>query len=441
VSPAPNGAEPIPPGSQLTLKQAIKIALKYFPRLQERLSQSGAAAQRIGVARSFMGPQIYGVTQYLRGTINGIGNTSYYDPQHLYPRFTGRNHTLPANDFSQSWDTQNNYMAGVAVSQFLFDFGRHRGLVSQRRFEAGAAGRRARLSELRLIFEVSQRYFDLLRAGQLVRVYEKAVEQRKFHLHEAKVKAKAGLRPQLDVYVTRAEVQRAQLHLVEANNAQADAKVALDNAMGLSESAPDYQPAGILTYSAITEKLPNLIRIAFRARPDLRMLQDQARAMGAKIVEYRSDYFPTVDAVGGYAGMSTSLPVENNFDVGVMITWPIFNSFQTTHEINEAKLNRQAVQHGIEDLRQQIILQVKTSFLNWQASVDRIHRAEKTLIASRSELDLADRRYRTGLTNIVELEDAERHYTFDDAEYADSLYLYAVARAAVSEATGQALSG
>jgi outer membrane protein TolC len=69
---------------------------------------------------------------------------------------------------------------------------------------------------LQLVFDVSQRYFNLLETGQLVRVYEKAVEERRYHLHQAKVKADAGLRPQLDVYLTQAEVQRAQLHLVDA---------------------------------------------------------------------------------------------------------------------------------------------------------------------------------------------------------------------------------
>jgi outer membrane protein len=438
---APAAAEPIVPGSQLTLEQAIKIAIKYFPRLHEREAQRQAAEEEVGVARSALGPQLYGVSQYLRSTHNGIGNTSYYDPLGIYPRMTGRNHNLPADEFSQSWNTDNNYMNGLAISQFLFDFGRRRGYVAQRRFEARAASKRAQVSQLRLIFEVSQRYYDLLRGEQLVRVYEKAVEQRKFHLHEAQVKASAGLRPQLDVYLTTAEVERAELHLVDARNAVADAKVALDNAMGLSDSAPTYQLAQVLTYSPIREKLGSLMATAFHVRPDLQMLEDEARAMGARVTEYRSDYYPSISAVGGYAGMSTGLPVVNNFNVGIVITWPIFNSFQTTHQMDEAKFEQQAAQHAIEDLHQRVILEVKTAFLNWQASLARIQRAEKALAASRAQLELAEKRYQAGLSDIVELEDAQRHYTYDDAEYANSLYGYSIAKAAVDEATGSSLSG
>src|SRR5260370_21642796 len=126
---------PITPGSQLTLKQAIAIALEFHPRRQEAISESGAARERIGEARSYMLPQVYGASQYLRSTTNGIGNTEYYSLGFV-PRISGTNHDQPTSDTSQSADTSNNYLGGLSVSQFLFDFGRHRGLVTPRRYEA-----------------------------------------------------------------------------------------------------------------------------------------------------------------------------------------------------------------------------------------------------------------------------------------------------------------
>ena len=423
-----NGA-PIPPGSQLTLKEAIQIALKYHPRLQEAADNTSAAQQQIGEARSYLGPQLFGATQYLRSTDNGIGNTTYYNADGAFPRISGTNHNLPTNDTSQNWDTSNNYMGGVTLSQFLVDFGRRHGFVSERQFEAAAAAASQQLTELDLIYEVSQRYFDLLEAKRLIAVYEKALEQRQYHLHESQVKANAGLRPQLDTYVTEAEVERAQLHLVDARNGDEDAKVALDNALGLSDSAPAYELADILTYYPVNESLNALLDTAFRSRPDLAALDDQAKAMGAKIVQYRSDYYPTVNAVAGYSAMGTGTPAANNFNAGIVITWPIFNSFLTTDQIAETRFRQHAILREIEDLRQEVILQVHTAYLNWQASLQRIMRAEKTLAASRAELELAEKRYEAGLTSIIELEDAQRSYTYDDAAYADALYGFSVTKA------------
>ena len=65
------------------------------------------------------------------------------------------------------------------------------------------------------------------------------------------------------------------------------------------------------------------------------MLVDHARAMGAQIRQYRSDYFPAVNGVAGYSAMGTGLPAANNFDIGIVISWPIFNSFLTSHHADE----------------------------------------------------------------------------------------------------------
>ena len=428
----------IQPGTELTLKQAISISLQNHPRHKEAASYSQAAGERVGEARSFMLPQLYGTSEYLRSTDNGIGNTSYYDPG-FFPRMTGRNHNLPGAEFSQSTESSNNYLGGLAASQFLFDFGRHRGFVTQRRFEAAATAEEAQMTDLELVFEVSQRYFGLLAAQQLVRVYEKAVEQRQTHLREAKVRSAAGLRPALDIYVTDAELERAQLHLVDARNAQADAKVALDNAMGLTDVAPNYGLADVLTYQPASPNMADLLSTALANRPDLKMIEDQARAMGAEIKQYRSDYLPTANIQTGYVAMGTGLPAVNNFNIGLVITWPLFNGFLTTDQVAEAKYRQQALGHAIDDLRQRIVLQVKTATLDWQAAADKIDRAQKALVASRVELELAEKRYQTGLGNVVELEDAQRHYTFDDAEYANALYGFAVAKANVDYATAVSL--
>jgi len=431
---------PITTGAELTLKQAISIALEYHPRIKEAAENTSAATARIGQARSFLGPQVFGVAQDLGNTVNGISNASYYDAEGAFPRMTGRNHNLASNDFSQSWDTSNSYMGGVAVSQFLFDFGRRHGFVAQRKFEAASVAATEELDKLDLIFEVSQRYFEVLRAKELIGVYKKAVEQREYHLHEAQVKADVGLRPRLDVYVTQAEVERAQLHLVDARNAYADAKAALNNALGLSDRAPDYHLADVLTYSPVEEKLQPLLATALRQRPDLKALDDEAKALAAQVVEYRSDYYPTANAVGGYSALGIGLPAANNYNVGILITWPIFNSFLTTDQITESNAKQRAVRDAIEDLQQRIILEVQTTFLNLQAALQRIRRAEKALAASRAELELAEKRYESGLTNIVELEDAQRYYTYDDAAYAGALYGFSVAKAAVDRATGRPLS-
>ncbi len=430
---------PIAAGEQLTLKKAVYLALRYHPIRLAAESEAKAASERVGEAESRTLPQLYGVANYLRSTDNGIGDTSFIGLGYV-PRIPGRDSDAPVGA-SQSTSTDDNYLGGVAASQYLFDFGRVRGFIDQRRAEADAENARLRLTDLDLVFQVTQRYFALLAAKQLVRVYEKAVAQRQEHLHEAQVKAEADLKPQIDVYTSQAELARANVALLDADNARDDAKVALDNAMGLGESAPEYHQADILTYGKIEGSLDSYLQAAFQARPDLALMIDQARAAGAQIREYRSDYFPTAYATANYSTMGTGLPATNNFDAGIVITWPIFNGLETAHLVEEAKLHQEAIGHTIKDLRQRIFLEVKSGYLDWQASLERIHRAEQTLAASRVELELAEKRYEAGLGDIIELTDAQQRYTSDDAAYVQALYAFSVSRAALSRAAGQLFAG
>ena len=432
--------ETLQPGEKLTLERAIELTVRNHPRGLEMKSEAVAADERVGEARAALLPQVYSGAEYLRSTDNPIGNTTFLNPGFI-PRITGTLHDATANAVrSFSTSTTNNYLAGVAVNQYLFDFGKVRGRIEQRDEEARAARSQVRLTELDLIFEAAQRYFALLAAGQKVKVYQKAIDQRSEQLHAAQVKASANLTPQIDVLTAQAALARAHTDLLEVSDEQAIARVALNNTMAIDRNAPDYELADVLTYKPVSGSLESFFASAIAQRPDLRVLEAEARAAGAQITQARSDYFPSVGATAGYSTIGTGLPAANNFNAGILITWPIFNGFATTHQVQEAKSSQNAIRYAIEDLEQRVWLDVKSAYLELQTAVDRIHQAEATLAASSGQLELADKRYNAGLGNIIELTDAERFYIEDDAAYVDALYGYSVAKATLDRVTGMSLT-
>lgn len=425
------GAEaPLQPGEKLGLERAIAIALQYHPAGLAARSRMEAAGERVGEAKAALLPQVYGVAEYLRSTDNGIGDTAYLAaPGVARAPTTGRH----VNDLAETFD---NYLAGVSAYQYLFDFGRTRGRIEQRDAQADAARARLDLTDLDLVYQVSKAYFDLVAANEIVRVFETAVAQRQQHVEEARVKARAGLRPEIDTVTAESDLARTKLNLVNARNRQATAKVTLENAMGIGASTPEYELAETLTYGPIPDPVDVYLRRALAARPDLKMLEDEARAVGAEVTEYRGEALPSIGAVAGYSVRGQTDTPGNNFYGGLLVTWPIFTGFLTDHEVAEAKLRQDAVTHAMEDLRQQIVLQVKSAFLDWQASLERIAQAERTLAASRAELDLAEKRYEVGLGSIIELTDAQRRFTEDKAQQVQALAGFSVAKAALDRNTG-----
>jgi outer membrane protein len=431
--------ETLQPGEKLTLERAIELTLRNHPRALEMKSEAIAASERVGEARAALLPQVYSAAEYLRSTDNPIGNTTFLNPGFI-PRITGTLHGASANAApSFSTSTTDNYLGGVAVQQYLFDFGKVRGRIEQRNEEAQAALSQSHLTELDLIFEAAQRYFGLLAAQQKVKVYQKAIDQRAEQLHAAKVKASANLTPQIDVLTAQAALARANTDLLEVSDERDIARVALNNTMAIDRHAPDYELADVLTYQPVSGSLESFFSNAIASRPDLRALEAEARAAGAQVKQARSDYFPSAGATAGYSAMGTGLPAANNFNAGIVITWPIFNGFATEHQVQEAKATQNAIHYAIEDLEQRVWLDVKSAYLQLQTSVERIHQAEATLASSSGQLELADKRYNAGLGNIIELTDAERFYIQDDAAYVDALYAYSVAKATLERVTGMSL--
>jgi len=427
----------INPGEKLTLDRAIELTLQNHPRGLEMESEATAARARVGEAQSALMPQVFAAGEYLRSTDNPIGNTTYLNPGFV-PRITGTLHG-GSLDAGQTSSTTDNFLAGVAGEQYLFDFGRVHGLIRERAEEARAAQSQVQLTDLDLIFEAAQRYFALLAAGQKIKVYDKAVEQRTEQLHDARVKAEANLTSQIDVLTAQAALARTRTDLLEVSDEQATARVALDNTMAINPNAPYYELADVLTYKPIGGNIESYYTSALQHRPELATLKAQASAASAQITEVDSDFFPSAQAVAGYNAMGTGLPAANNFDVGLVVSWPIFNGFLTTNEIDEAKARENSINYALQDVQLRVWLEVKSAYLQLQTSIARIHQAEDTLAASSGQLELAEKRYNAGLGNIIELTDAERFYVQDDAAYVDALYAYSGTKATLDRATGASL--
>jgi outer membrane protein len=420
----------IAPGGTLTLDRAIAIALVRHPARMAAQAEAGAADERAGEARSALLPHVAGIAEYLRGTDNGIGDTSYVPAIGINRAPTTGRHV------DQLSDTFDNYVAGISAFQYLFDFGRTRGRIAERDAQADAQSARLELVKLDLAYDVARAFFDVLAAKQKLRVYEAAVKKRTEHLHEAQVKASAGLRADIDAVSADAELARAKLALVDARNQAQTAKTELDAAMGLGEEAPDYRVAAPPPDASVARPIEESIASALRHRPDLAMLLDEARAAGAQVAQVRSDYWPRFGAVAGFNTRGQDGDPASNYYAGLVVSWPIFDGFATDHEVAEGKLHQDAIGHSIDDLRQRIVVQVKRAWLDRQAAVDRVARSEKAVDATRLQLDLADRRYANGLGSIIELTDAERQETEAEADLIRARVEQSLARAALDRATG-----
>jgi outer membrane protein len=106
-------------------------------------------------------------------------------------------------------------------------------------------------------------------------------------------------------------------------------------------------------------------------------------------------------------------PVVSNWygAVGVNVEIPVFNGFLYSARSHEAAFKAQAAEERLRDLRDRISRDVRTSWLNANTAYDRLSVTQQLLDQANLALNLAQARYKLGLSSIVELSQAQLQQT------------------------------
>jgi outer membrane protein len=109
---------------------------------------------------------------------------------------------------------------------------------------------------------------------------------------------------------------------------------------------------------------------------------------------------------------------------GVNIGIPIFNGFKFHAEASEASLRAQASDEQSRALTDRIVRDVRTAWLASNTAQQRMSVTAELLQQANTALDLADTRYRLGLSSIVELSQAQLQQTQAQIEDANARFDY-----------------
>jgi outer membrane protein len=89
------------------------------------------------------------------------------------------------------------------------------------------------------------------------------------------------------------------------------------------------------------------------------------------------------------------------------VSIPIFNGFRLPAQASEAAIQSKAATEQTRALRDQVVRDVRTAWLNANTAMQRVTVTAELLKQANTALDLAKTRYDLGLSSIVELSQAE----------------------------------
>lgn len=330
--------------------------------------------------------------------------------------------------------------AGVTLNQLITDFGRTRNLVASASLRAKAAQSSALATRDDIVFAVDEAFYRALGAQALIEVATQTVNARQATANQVQALANARLRSTLDLSFANAQLAQAQLLLLDARNQSASAQADLAALLGTTGNVyrlVDESPA--LPAPVPSDPAP-LVQQAFAQRPDLASIQQQAQAAHRFATAERDLSLPTITALGATGDAPTHAgQITENFygAAGVNVNIPIFNGFLYSARAKEAKLRASAADAQVQDLRDSIARDVTTTVLQAQDNYSRITVAEQLVAQANSALQLAETRYRLGLSSIVELSQAQLLQMQAQIELANARYAYQGSLSAIRYQTGQ----
>jgi outer membrane protein len=136
--------------------------------------------------------------------------------------------------------------------------------------------------------------------------------------------------------------------------------------------------------------------------------------------------FPTISALG-VAGLTpyAELPLGSRYAaVGFNVNIPLFNGHLYSAMESEAAARARAQNQYLQDLQNTIARDVRTAWLNANSAYQRLSVTDKLLSEANDSFDLAQSRYRLGLSSIVELSQAQLNQTQAQIEQATAKYDY-----------------
>jgi outer membrane protein, multidrug efflux system len=347
-----------------------------------------------------------------------------------------------ARRFSNAGDDTNYFQAGFDADWEIDIFGRVERSVQAADADVLAAEESRSAVLVSLTAEVAREYMELRGYQKRIAIAQKnvAVQQQNYDLTSSR--AQAGLVTQLDVAQAEAQLATTAAQIPALASAAAQSRHRLAVLLGV---APQGVSVSLLSEGPIpyaeTSLAVGLPSDLLRRRPDIRQAERKLQAATARIGEAEADLLPRFSLTGAFGLESISAAdfLSHNsiyYSIGPTIRWPIFNAGRLRANVRVQNARQElalaeyqsAVISALSDVEDALVSQ-----LNEQSRARSLRRA---VDASSTALSLSQELYSRGLSDFLQVLEAQRTLYSAEDQLAQSQRTLAVSQVQLYKALG-----
>jgi outer membrane protein TolC len=288
---------------------------------------------------------------------------------------------------------------------------------------------------------VSNAYLNVITDSSRVTAIRAEVATAQALFDRASDQKRAGVVPGIDVLRAEVQLRTEQQRLLAQNNQVEKDKLSLARAIGLP-TGQMFTVSDTLPFTQLPLTLDELLKQAYEKRPDYKAAQANVKAAEFALQAAHSEHWPEVVVQGDYGIVGkTFAESHGTYTLVAGVRVPLYAGGRTRTDIDQAAAVLNTRKNAVEDLRGRIDFEVRTALLDLQSAADQVTVAQRNADLASQTLTQARDRFTAGVTDNIEVIQAQQLLASANENYIASLAAHNAAKIALATALGVAEEG
>jgi outer membrane protein TolC len=288
-----------------------------------------------------------------------------------------------------------------------------------------------------VVTAVGANYFQTIAAAARLETAEAQVRTAQALSDQASDRLKAGVAASIDDLRARVELQTRQQQVIAARNNLSKQKLTLARIIGLP-LGQEFEIAEKAQFDSVAGlTVDEVLQRAYTNRADFQAAEAQVRVAELARRAATAEHYPTININADYGASGVNIGnSRNTYDVSGELRIPIFAGGHTHGDVLQAEASLQQSRSQLENLRGQIDQDVRNALFDLQSASDQVAVAKSNVDLAGQTLDQSQDRFKAGVTDNIEVVQAQESVAAADESYIESLYAYNLAKISVARSIG-----
>lgn len=336
-----------------------------------------------------------------------------------------------------------SYQSALATANVpVFNYGSIAGLRSSREQQKAAALSIKNARDL-VVLGVANAYLQIIADSARIIAIQAEVEADNAVYTNAVRRHEAGTAIGIDVLRSQVELKQRQQALVAQQNQFQIDKLALGRVIGLPIGQDFTVTDPSLSVSVGAIPLDEALQKAYDNRPDYQAAKARVAAAKFLLTQSRAERYPTLQLQGYYGDEGLHLFSNSHgvFELSGSVQFNIFDGGRIRSDVLQSSTELQNSENELENLKGQIDYDVRSSLLNMKSAAEQVDVAKSNIDLANKSLQESRDRFSAGVTNTVEVVQAQQAVAEANDNLISAQYAYNIAKVSLARAVGIAEQG